>query len=88
MYRPMRKQPGHGIETEAGNTIYLKINNTDHHLSYYYSYDGENWTMYPSGAESSGMHHNVFGQFMSLRAGIFAAGEGEVIYEYFNYKGI
>ncbi len=88
MYRPMRKNPGHGIETEAGNTIYLKINNTEHHLRYYYSYDGENWTMYPSGAESSGMHHNVFGQFMSLRAGIFAAGDGEVIYEYFNYKGI
>jgi hypothetical protein len=36
--------------------------------------------------DATGFNHNVFGGFMSLRAGIFAFGEGKVVFDNFVYK--
>lgn len=33
-----------------------------------------------------GMHHNVFGGFLSLKLGIYAAGKGEVRLRHFRYS--
>jgi xylan 1,4-beta-xylosidase len=38
--------------------------------------------------EVSGLHHNVFGGFLSLRLALFAAGRGEVRIRNFVYRGI
>jgi len=38
--------------------------------------------------EVSGIHHNVFGEFLSLKLGIYAAGEGTVRLIDFRYRAI
>jgi xylan 1,4-beta-xylosidase len=38
--------------------------------------------------EVSGFHHNVFGGFLSLRIALFCAGEGEVRFRDFVYRGL
>lgn len=38
--------------------------------------------------EVSGLHHNVFGGFVSLRPALFSAGNGEVRVRNFIYKGL
>lgn len=38
--------------------------------------------------EVSGLHHNVFGGFVSLRIALFSAGAGEVRARNFIYKGL
>jgi xylan 1,4-beta-xylosidase len=40
------------------------------------------------GMEVSSYHHNAFGQFLSLRVGLYAAGDGEVVYRNFTYQGL
>jgi hypothetical protein len=35
--------------------------------------------------DASGFNHNVFGGFMSLRAGIFVFGKGKVVVDNFKY---
>jgi xylan 1,4-beta-xylosidase len=72
------------IENELGNRFYLKLVNDQHEVNTFVSSDGENWQKSPLSMEVSGLHHNVFGEFLSLRAGIFAAGEGEV--EFYNFE--
>ena len=53
-----------------------------------YSTDGQQWTRHPWQMEVSGFHHNVFGGFLSLRIGLFAAGRGEVRMRGFRYRGL
>lgn len=38
--------------------------------------------------EVSGLHHNVFGGFVSLRIALFSAGAGEARFHNFTYKGL
>ena len=75
-------------EMQTGKHCFFKLVNDNHQVSYFYSLDGENWNTYPSGAEVSGLHHNTFGKFRSLRVGVFATGEGEVTFKNFTYKGL
>ena len=50
--------------------------------------DGKTWKPHPWQMEVSGLHHNVFGGFVSLRLALFSAGPGEVRLRNFVYKGI
>jgi len=54
----------------------------------YYSRDGKTWSKADKVIETSGYHHNAFWGFLSLRAGLFAFGNGKVRFKNFNYKGI
>lgn len=76
------------VDPGTGSQIHLKIVNKKHQVSFCYSMDGSEWTRFHSGAEVSAYHHNAFGHFLSLRVGIFAAGDGEVSFKNFNYKGL
>ena len=38
--------------------------------------------------EVSGYHHNVAGEFLSLRPAIYAAGEGDVRFRNFIYRAL
>ncbi|WNH11215.1 family 43 glycosylhydrolase [Thalassobellus suaedae] len=69
-----------------GNHGFLRILNDENEVSFYYSADGENWSRLERSIEASGFNHNVFGEFLSLRAGIFAFGEGSVQFDNFIYK--
>lgn len=80
--------PAPRISLDHQNHVFLKIRNIKHQVAFYYSLDGKDWKLFPAGTEVSGFHHNTFGEFLSLRAGLFAAGDGEVVFNYFNYKGL
>jgi beta-xylosidase len=63
----------------SGKTVvWVKIRNTNHIISGWYSPDGKAWHKYPWGYDMSGFHHNTLGEFLSVRPGIFAAGDGAV----------
>ena len=69
-----------------GNSGYLKIINDENEISFYYSGNGKDWTRVERSIEASGFNHNIFGGFMSLRAGLFAFGEGKVHFDNFVYR--
>ncbi|MBD0823751.1 family 43 glycosylhydrolase [Aestuariibaculum marinum] len=69
-----------------GNHGFLRILNEENEVSFYFSQDGKQWSRVERSIESSGFNHNVFGEFLSLRAGLFAFGEGDVIFDNFIYK--
>ncbi len=69
-----------------GNHGFLRILNDENEVSFYYSSGGEDWIRVERSIEASGFNHNVFGEFLSLRAGLFAFGEGKVQFDNFVYK--
>ncbi len=68
--------------------IHIRLVNRLHEVTMYYSNDGSVWEMFLTAMETSGYHHNVMGGFMSLRLGIYAAGEGKVLFDHFRYHGL
>lgn len=52
------------------------------------SRDGETWEKYPVQMEVSGYHHNTVGRFLSLRPGLYAAGDGDVRFLDFRYRAL
>jgi len=70
------------------SSVWLRLRNEHHELSLYYSPNGRTWTKMEKGIETSGYHHNVFGGFVSLRLGLYAAGTGEVTFSSFRYRGL
>ncbi len=74
------------VPNNIGSEGYLKILNDQNEVSFYYSKDGKEWIKVERSIEASGFNHNVFGEFLSLRAGVFAYGEGSVRFDDFNYK--
>ncbi len=68
--------------------VHLKLTNRENVLTFHYSTDGKQWTQHPWQMEVSGLHHNVFGGFLSLKIGLFAAGRGEVRLRNFVYRGL
>lgn len=73
-------------KNEFGRHGFLRILNDENEVSFYYSQDGSSWEKLERTIDATGLNHNVFGGFMSLRAGLFAFGEGRVIYDNFIYK--
>jgi xylan 1,4-beta-xylosidase len=67
---------------------YLKIRNMQHEVIFFCSEDGDSWHMFQHGVDVSGYHHNVFGGFLSLRAGLYASGKGWVTFRDFKYTPI
>lgn len=72
----------------AGKKIRVSVTNLDHIVTFSYSLDGKEWQQHPWQMEVSGLHHNVFGGFLSLRIALFAAGCGEVRFRNFTYRGL
>ncbi len=69
-------------------TVRIKVINRQHDVTFHYSHDGTQWTQHPWQMEVSGLHHNVFGGFSSLKVGIYSAGSGEIVARQFTYKGL
>jgi xylan 1,4-beta-xylosidase len=74
------------VKNHLGNNGYLRILNDENEVSFYFSSDGENWERVERSLDASGYNHNVFHGFLSLRAGVFAFGEGEAVFNNFIYN--
>jgi xylan 1,4-beta-xylosidase len=72
----------------AARTVHLKVTNRLNVVTFHYSLDGSTWTQHPWQMEVSGLHHNVFGGFLSLKIGIYCAGNGQIVARDFIYRGI
>lgn len=58
-------------------------------LTFHYSHDnGATWQLHGTRMEVSGLHHNVFGGFLSLRIALYSAGQGDVQFGDFRYRAI
>jgi len=69
-----------------GNHGYLRILNDENEISFYFSADGKNWKRLERSIDATGFNHNVFGGFMSLRAGLYVFGESKVKFDNFVYR--
>lgn len=69
-----------------GNHGFLRILNEDNEVSFYFSPDGKEWTRVERSLDATGYNHNVFAEFLSLRAGFYAFGEGQAIFDNFIYR--
>lgn len=64
----------------------LRIENRGNVVTYRYSTDdGATWIRHPTRMEVSGLNHNVFGGFLSLRPAVFCTGRGSVVLDRFTY---
>jgi xylan 1,4-beta-xylosidase len=71
-----------------GRRLRIRIRNDRHIVTVHYSVDGVTWTKYSDQFEVSGYHHNVAGDFLSLRPAIYAAGVGEVRVRDVRYRAL
>ena len=69
-----------GAPADLGRKLWLRIRNDRNIVTIWHSQDGQQWTQFYVQMEVSGYHHNVAYDFLSLRPGIYAAGNGEVRY--------
>jgi xylan 1,4-beta-xylosidase len=73
----------------AGRKIRARITNDRNVVTYHYSLDdGATWRRHPTRMEVSGLNHNVFGGFLSLRVAICALGSGSVRLSRFTYRAV
>lgn len=71
-----------------GKTVHLRLRNDRNIVTIHYSSDGKTWTKFGTGMEVSGYHHNVAGEFLSLRPAIYASGTGAVRFRNFKYRAL
>lgn len=69
-----------------GNHGFLRILNDNNEVSFYFSKDGKDWNRVERTIDATGYNHNVFGEFLSLRAGVFAFGTGKATFDNFIYR--
>jgi xylan 1,4-beta-xylosidase len=73
----------------ATSTLRLKVTNDEHVVTFHSSRDeGRTWTLLGKRMEVSGLHHNVFGGFLSLKIGLYGAGPGEVRVRDFRHRAL
>ena len=71
----------------GSRVLRLRLTNDEHVVTYRFSDDGgRTWKVLGTRMEVSGIHHNVFGGFMSLRLGIYSAGTGSIRLSKFVYR--
>ena len=73
------------VKNTVGNHGYLRILNDENEVSFYFSADGKDWSRVERSLDATGYNHNVFHGFHSLRAGVYAFGEGNAMFDNFQY---
>lgn len=69
--------------------VRVRLSNNRNVITFHYSIDGgRNWRLHPTRMEVSGLNHNVFGGFLSLRVGLYSLGPGSIRLSQFTYKAI
>jgi beta-xylosidase len=77
-----------GAPEGLGRRLWLRVTNDRNIVTIHHSPDGENWTKFHVQMEVSGYHHNVAYDFLSLRPGIYAAGDGDVRFRNLVYRAL
>jgi beta-xylosidase len=77
-----RKRP------DIGRRLFIRFENNRHIVTFHTSPDGKTWTKFDVQMEVSGYHHNTAYDFLSLRPGLYASGEGKVRFRNFKYQAI
>jgi xylan 1,4-beta-xylosidase len=73
----------------GGRKVRARLINDNNVITCQYSHDdGKTWRLHPTRMEVSGINHNVFGGFLSLRIGIYSAGNGSVKLTNFQYRAL
>ena len=73
----------------APRKLRLRVTNDRHIVSFHWSDDSSRtWNKYDVQMEVSGYHHNVAGDFLSLRPGIYVAGEGEARFADLRFRAL
>ena len=71
------------------SSVRIRLTNDNHVVTWRYSHDGgKTWTLHGHRMEVSGMHHNVFGGFLSLKVGVYSAHTGSILVKDFTYRAI
>jgi len=73
---------------EGAARLWLRVTNDRHIVTFHHSLDGRTWVKYDVQMEVSGYHHNVAGDFLSLRPGIYVAGEGEAAFSALKFRAL
>jgi xylan 1,4-beta-xylosidase len=66
----------------------LRISNDQQIVTIHYSVDAGVWIKFDIQMEVSGYHHNVGGDFLSLRPGLYAAGAGQARFRDVKYRAL
>jgi len=73
--------------THDTRRIRFRVSNVDNIVTWFHSLDdGATWVRNEMRMEVSGLHHNVFGGFLSLRIGLYVAGSGQAVLRDFRYR--
>jgi xylan 1,4-beta-xylosidase len=71
------------------SSVRVRLTNDANVVTFHYSFDGgKTWILHGTRMEVSGIHHNVFGGFLSLKVGVYAAGKGTVRLRDFRYRAL
>ena len=87
MHRYGEERPAK-LAAGKGGRLWLRVTNDRHVLTIHHSRDGRTWQKYGVQMEVSGYHHNTVGKFLSLRPGLYAAGNGRVRFHGFRYRAL
>jgi xylan 1,4-beta-xylosidase len=68
--------------------LHIRLRNDRHIVTMFTSADGEDWTKFDVQIETSGYHHNVAYDFLSLRPAIYAAGAGAARFRSLKYRAL
>ena len=83
------EHPWARVPRQGDGPVRVRLTNDAHVLTWHYSFDGgRTWRLHGTRMEVSGIHHNVFGGFLSLRAGLYSAGQEAVRFRDFRYRAL
>jgi beta-xylosidase len=75
--------------TAIARTLRIRLTNDHNILTIHTSGDhGTNWQKFDTQMELSGYHHNVAGDFLSLRPALYVAGKGAARFANFTYEAL
>ena len=77
-----------GPAAGLGSTIHFRLRNDDQVVTMWYGADGRTWTRLDPRIDVSGYHHNVAGEFLSLRPALYASGHGAARFRNFRYRAL
>jgi xylan 1,4-beta-xylosidase len=71
------------------STVSIRVRNDRNIVTFSYSHDGSaGWTQHPWQMEVAGLHHNVFGGFLSLKPAVYSAGNGSIRLRELRYQAL
>jgi xylan 1,4-beta-xylosidase len=71
------------------SSVDVRVRNDRNVVTWSYSRDGgATWTQHPWQMEVGGLHHNVFGGFLSLKPAVYSAGEGSIRLRGLKYRAL